>query len=837
MSLKVWLPLDGDLRNLGTSNGNFSIKTALTYTDNGKIGKAYSGGAITMDANTAASILNNQEFSFTCWVYINSTEGSTSNTGMFFGNSSMGENNNRKFSIFQYPTCNDLHLSWMNDTASTTFIGGVWAGVFPSYKWTHIAVTYKNPNCTIYVNGAKYDTRTGTSSSSSFGYETYLFQNAPNQTRYLNDYRIYDHCLSAAEVHEIAQGLISHYKLDGNGFGNPNLLAKYVVPGQAAPTSTADGGRTTWLGDYKITIPATENADTYFRLFMTEQLVSGTTYTISCKVSGLLDGSYYRFPLFAQSNTGMGLLYIDHNGLCSLTFTMNWTGTQTAATGANGETVYVNLLDDAARSLVSGQGPITLYDFKLEKGDTATPWCPADSELAIDRTIIRDSSGYNHNATLNSSLTLNADSPRYFSSSYFSPNIIATSNNLFNQGTLLSEFTWAGWVRRKYDDGKYKVIYSGPANIGLYNDYSLYIGWKSAKVDGTTTGNGAAGGSATVPLNTWTHICITYKDGIGNFYINGNKTKTFDYTSYGTFIEAYGQNYLGASNWDGDLSDIRIYTTALLDNDIKLLYNIGMRVDNLGGVHTFELEENQPNLMWRPENARAAGLGMNYNEGLGAYTQSNCQVTCDSNGYRIYRPPNLTVADNGNTMWGGLRIRNSTVSAVHAYDASIDNIFGLIKGHTYIFIITVEGKSSNNFSSIGITNLMGWGGGGLMPSPSNITYKLIGANFNGKTECYYKFTISDDIVKTCTAAYSTFVNGNQYLSYMDFMFGFAYESTGSLGTDLYISNIRLFDLTNKTSKNIQKSGIIEFTQFIEKEENITKIRNDEELYATEFIEI
>ena len=43
----------------------------------------------------------------------------------------MSANNNRKFAIFAYPNGNDLHLSWMNDTASTTFVGGVWSGVFP----------------------------------------------------------------------------------------------------------------------------------------------------------------------------------------------------------------------------------------------------------------------------------------------------------------------------------------------------------------------------------------------------------------------------------------------------------------------------------------------------------------------------------------------------------------------------------------------------------------------------------------------------------------------------------------------------------------------------------
>ena len=31
--------------------------------------------------------------------------------------------------------------------------------------------------------------------------------------------------------------------------------------------------------------------------------------------------------------------------------------------------------------------------------------------------------------------------------------------------------------------------------------------------------------------------------------------------------------------------------TQLLDTDIKSLYNIGMRIDNFGGVHTYELVE------------------------------------------------------------------------------------------------------------------------------------------------------------------------------------------------------------------------------------------------------
>lgn len=38
---------------------------------------------------------------------------------------------------------------------------------------------------------------------------------------------------------------------------------------------------------------------------------------------------------------------------------------------------------------------------------------------------------------------------------------------------------------------------------------------------------------------------------------------------------------------------------------------------------------------------------------LASYTQANCQVTLTDTGYRIYRLPNKTTSNDGNTMWGG----------------------------------------------------------------------------------------------------------------------------------------------------------------------------------------
>ena len=63
--------------------------------------------------------------------------------------------------------------------------------------------------------------RTKTNSKIRIGRD---YRSSPGQTYFtgcLNDFRIYDHALSAKEVEEIAKGLVLHYKLDEP---NPNLL-------------------------------------------------------------------------------------------------------------------------------------------------------------------------------------------------------------------------------------------------------------------------------------------------------------------------------------------------------------------------------------------------------------------------------------------------------------------------------------------------------------------------------------------------------------------------------------------------------------------------------------
>ena len=222
-------------------------------------------------------------------------------------------------------------------------------------------------------------------------------------------------------------------------------------------------------------------------------------------------------------------------------------------------------------------------------------------------------------------------------------------------------------------------------------------------------------------------------------------------------------------------------------------------------------------------------LNKTFTDGLLYYTQANCQVTLTDIGYHIYRPPNKTPSTDGSTMWGGLVIRPFNADAN-----------ALIKGHRYVIKFEVKGKSSNGVSSeMNWSNQCGWGGGGLSPTPSNVVYNGLPANFNSEDwyPIQYAWTINDDIIKTCTTSYSSFVAGQQYISYRDFKFGYGYVDTGDLGTDIYLRNIRLYDITTPQNIiNVNKQGIVNSGNLVENKGNVS-FKIDSDLYATEFIEI
>lgn len=600
MALQIWLPLDGNLKNYGLLGWQPTLDNGTTATYvNGKIGKALNTGGITMPAEITSQVLNNNTFSYACWFCATGATGSTSERAMIFGNNSMSTLGGRQFSLFQYSTANNLHWSWQNQNNGTysSAYGGVLENVFPTNVWVHLAVVYNNPSVKIYINGQEKYSGSWISKTDSFNYNTTLIWNS--SYHYLNDVRIYNHALSFKEVSELAKGLFLHYKLSKP---LPNLLSKYVSPGQANPGVTTTAGRTNYLEDYGIQIPATDNADTYFRLFLIKQLIQNNKYTFSCVVSGLKKGSYYSFPFFAQNNTAMGVIKLDHNGLNSYTFTMN-SSAQNAVTDPEGKTVYIMFMDDSGRSIASGQQPFQITQMKLEEGDKVTGWIPNETDalysaMGYNSNIELDCApaGNTYDGTIVGTITAAADSPKYETSYYFDGTSAINTSNPFGSNDLIKNFSISLWIKRNPLDGKTHHFYCGNMDLYLYTNDKLRIQWNHAADDLSYNNTNTWDTGEIIPENQWTQIAFTFNAGIIDLYINGKYVKTSNRSGTGTNIRGYRGNCIGSytnlSNpFIGNISDIRVYCTTLSAADIKELYNTAAQIDKDGNIYTYEYKE------------------------------------------------------------------------------------------------------------------------------------------------------------------------------------------------------------------------------------------------------
>lgn len=606
--LCLWLPFtDGMIKNQGLINDEFITSIDPTFSNDGKLGKCLEQGQFDMSATMTSKILNNQALTICFWIYINAEEGSKG--GTIFGNTNSNvEFNNRKFSIFQYPTCNDLHLSWMNDAAKAFMMTPIYKGVLPSYQWTHVTITYHNPTMTVYINGIKKYTYSGVSNSSSFEYQTrVVWQNA---YRKLNDFRIYNECLSPRQVKEISKGLVCHYLLgevDGK-IGGRNLIKNGKGNEKAGffknfPTVTDEYGEFTL-----------KSKKTYATISLYDGFVYGCRdYPVGEKYTWSYDIMYTAWNFPTGSNRGefwMGQRYT--NAPSGETATGAWRGVTRhilPVVGQNGcelnkwyhvkQTVTI---PQQASSNVGQQNYISFYNsnanveasftarlknVKLEKSSTATPWTSApEDDASFYDNIIYDTSGYENNGSVTDSTcpTWSSDTPRYKGSYVFNGNnqYFTFHNPITSSST---DFTISCWVKFDNTTGN-STICTMRTVVG--NGIALFKIGNKIRFDD----NGQCTFSDyTISANEWIHVVVTRSSSCKNLYINGVLKQTKNMvgdmkliSNVGT-IGASSQGGNGISNYfNGQLSDFRIYATALDNQTIEELYKVGALVDNNGNL-------------------------------------------------------------------------------------------------------------------------------------------------------------------------------------------------------------------------------------------------------------
>jgi hypothetical protein len=78
MALQIWLPLDGNLKNLGLNPMTFTHANGssggLVVDDSGKIGKCYKRTDTTAGRlRSSATIDLDNDFTMACWIYVDAT--------------------------------------------------------------------------------------------------------------------------------------------------------------------------------------------------------------------------------------------------------------------------------------------------------------------------------------------------------------------------------------------------------------------------------------------------------------------------------------------------------------------------------------------------------------------------------------------------------------------------------------------------------------------------------------------------------------------------------------------------------------------------------------------
>lgn len=600
MGLQIWMPFNNSLENQGLDNDYKTVGTAQ-YATGGKV--------ITNYLSTSNQIYlyptnfsQYTQLAMSFWLYVDS---SLSADWADVVSIIDGSNNLR------CQACNNTcHIiGFFNNTGYKIIPSN-----FETYnitnhynEWMHVCLTTENDKISYYVNGEKISTRNLQDNWNS-DISRITFYNT--HKLHLCDFKLWDNSLSLRQVKEISKGLICHYPLgeiDGK-IGGRNLIKNGKGNVKAGffknfPTVTNEYAEFTL-----------KSKKTYAIINLSDGFVYGCRdYPVGEKYTWSYDIMYTAWNFPTGSNRGefwMGQRYA--NAPSGETATGAWRNVtlhNLPVVGQNGcelnkwyhvkQTVTI---PQQASSNVGQHGAISFYNsnanveasftariknIKLEKSSTATPWTPApEDDASFYDNVIYDTSGYCNNGSVTDATcpTWSSDTPRYKGSYVFNGNnqYLKFQNPITSSST---DFTISCWV--KFDDTTgNSTICTMRTAVG--NGIALFKIGNKIRFDDNAQFTFS---DYTISANAWTHVVVTRLSSCKKLYVNGILKQTVNtvgdmklISNVGT-IGASSQGGDGISNYlNGQLSDFRIYATALSDSDILELYQSSASVDNNGNL-------------------------------------------------------------------------------------------------------------------------------------------------------------------------------------------------------------------------------------------------------------
>ena len=574
MALQVWLPLNksGADKNQGLGDSTITNFGAV-YESSGKLGGCYKctkSAGIHIESKPWMKMVPGNSFSVSMWI-----KGCSGNTWAIACTS--WELNFRTSVLSVYPG------------SSLSNGGCAIYQTFDNDTWYHIAFSYNGDTSklSLYLNGEfkqEYVTtyaKEGIASTITLPY---------GDTRYINDFRIYDHCLSPKEVKEISKGLVLHYPLnDAYVEGTSNLFSADLT----YHTNWNNSGSAIWNWNDN-TIPKINNSIIY-SISRTDtgnsticcgrcNLVAGKTYTASVYVylSGNTDSNIF----YVRSvDTNVSILKYNNDANPQKWPQNQWiraTATFTPSTAYN--SCYICSYLDKANSKRA------LTCWQIEEKDHSTPYTPNTR----NETTVYDCSGYQNNGTISGSLSCVANSSRYKISTVFDGISSKIINDSFPTSIVsgTNSFTICGWAYYIKGNSYNPLFHIGSAyrdttGICLHGEGNRIEG---LDINGTKINNTYGSGYSN---EKWVHQCIVYDGTTIKRYLNGNSTPVQSIACPG--FKSDNNKLCVGGFWGvpfkGYLSDFRIYATALSAEDIKELYNTSAYVLDNGTLLTYSVEE------------------------------------------------------------------------------------------------------------------------------------------------------------------------------------------------------------------------------------------------------
>lgn len=532
--LVVWLPLNEDFRNQGLDRPNITT-TNGSFVTGGKMGKCLKLGYT--NNFTLSSLTNKKEITIAYWLKVN-TATSTQWLDTFCYYTSDGSNSGYTRQEL-YNNCATTGFWFAGDSISGC---GITVG-----EWTHFTITanYYTGEVCLYKNGILFQKKTTANKNHYItGVNFRIGENGLDLS--YNDFRIYNSCLSPEQVKWLSKGLVLHWKLDQNGFGNTNIAKNSYIN-------------------------ITNNSYNTANFNLSEEIVSGTQYTATIKGTLGSDRQYYGMWM-GGGYTGIGQFTNHGNGL----FTMTFTGPSSVA-GNNSRTA-VNIY--AVPS--SGSSNNTIKWIKIERGSKSTPWCPNSADtlattMGLTQTKEHDCSGFGYDGTRTGTFGWTSNSPKYQASTYISDGSV---NYIQSPSITLpgDKITMNFWFKssNKSAGSSYHMPFESMAvdnyEMSIHNNGYLRGGLRindTRYVDNCTSNKLTDG--------NW-HMCtMTYDGTIIKRYVDGVMEKSTSITgtlktSAQFIVGKYGSNNSYYSK-EMYISDVRLYVTALSDNDVLALYN------------------------------------------------------------------------------------------------------------------------------------------------------------------------------------------------------------------------------------------------------------------------